>query len=211
FLEAKWDNNQELQTQITTLIGERDNIQQNLTNLENKLKRIQKNFLGSLFRSGKKSQQIKDLRIEMIKLRAKLIEKDQQIEDLINERDNLAQEKGELEREKEQLTTQKVNLQTELTNLINNIQNHLGISNLNNLPTLPEGETLAKQERANDLQRKLEIEQGWWDKWIADDYASREYNYSVHSSFGRHFLNKAKNVGSIRVEAYVRKYNKDRV
>ncbi|CAG8656713.1 11630_t:CDS:2 [Scutellospora calospora] len=58
--------------------------------------------------------------------------------------------------------------------LINNIQNLLGINDLNNLPVLPEGETLisllerptrvellqAEKNRANDLQRKNEELQG---------------------------------------------------
>ncbi|CAG8667450.1 9379_t:CDS:2 [Cetraspora pellucida] len=147
--KAKGDNNQELQGQITTLITERDNIQQNLTNLTNKLKRTQKNFLVSLFRSGKKSQQIKDLRIEMIKLRAKLIEKDQQIENLQNQADDLNQ----------QLTLADSTIGT-LHQELNQKDDEITELNI----------TIRKlEDEKKVLKDELDIEKGWWDKWLNDN------------------------------------------
>ena len=85
------NNFTELQTglgnQITTLTIERNNIQQNLTNLENKLKRIQGKFLGSLFQSGKKKKKITNLNIKILKLGVQLTSKNQQINRLKNLRD----------------------------------------------------------------------------------------------------------------------------
>ncbi|KLL04402.1 MAG: hypothetical protein MRERV_23c003 [Mycoplasmataceae bacterium RV_VA103A] len=190
FLEAKGDQNQELQGQITTLVGERDNIRQNLTNLTNKLKKTQKNFLGSIFRSGKKTKEIKDLEISIARLRVQLFDKNTQIENLnieINqlttERDDyqtkwdnsieelqqkeemiryyleqlslkdnqisdLQDEKGEWEREKEQLNNNLQDKQNEVDEL-NRVIKKL-------------------EDEKKKLKDDLDIEKGWWDKWIND-------------------------------------------
>jgi len=99
---------------------------------------------------------------------------DNSVEDLEQKeeimRDCLARTK-DLEREREQLNGDLQTIRTELTTantLITNIQNLLGIVDLNNLPTLPQGESLTsllarptpeqlqiEKDRVNGLERKI--------------------------------------------------------
>jgi len=86
---------------------------------------------------------------------------------------------GELENEKGQLNTDLKNTRNQLTianTLINNTQNLLGINGLNNLPLLPQGETLntllarptptdlqTEQNRARNVEQLLKQ---WADKFV---------------------------------------------
>jgi DNA repair exonuclease SbcCD ATPase subunit len=74
----------ELGNQVITLTTEKDRIQGELDNLQTRLCRLQGRFLGSFFRSKKKSEEIKELKVQRARLRDKLIEKNQQINDLGN-------------------------------------------------------------------------------------------------------------------------------
>ncbi|CAG8803084.1 25158_t:CDS:2, partial [Racocetra persica] len=218
-LKSKWDNNQELQTQTTELIRERDNVQQNLKrnlinfllknkqkskriseltgglsflrgllvgknqevidlttqkndlsreiaeqqrernriqaeldNLQTRLGRLQGKFLGSLLRSKKKSEAIKELKAQMVKLRAKLIEKEGQIEDLQNQVDDLNQQLTLADNTIDTLH-QELNLKDgEITRLENEVKN---------LET-------ERDDRPKNIQRELDREKGWWDKWLND-------------------------------------------
>ncbi|KLL02858.1 MAG: hypothetical protein MRERV_65c003 [Mycoplasmataceae bacterium RV_VA103A] len=198
FLEAKGDQNQELQGQITTLVGEKDNIQQELDNRQAEIRRLnnalqtaqqekerierdlKSNLLGLLFKNKQKNKRISELNSSLSFLRGLLADKNQEVNDL----------------EQRLIATDT---------LITNTQNLLGIDDLNNLATLLSGETLngllerptqaelqAKQSEINEkdekitqltelknnlerekekLQQELNIEKGWWDKWINSSLA----------------------------------------
>ncbi|CAG8777859.1 14852_t:CDS:2, partial [Cetraspora pellucida] len=134
FLEAQGNQNQELQDQITTLVGERDNIQQELNNRQTEIRRLNNALQTAQQEKEKqKNKRISELNSSLSFLRGLLADKNQEVNDL----------------EQRLIATDT---------LITNTQNLLGIDDLNNLPVLPEGETLIKQERADDLQEKLNIE-----------------------------------------------------
>lgn len=143
--------------------------------LQTKLDNLKSKLLGSLFQNKKESSKIKELKVQRVRLKAELIEKEQQITDLNNTLNNQIG----------QLTIQKNGLNEKLNvanDTIAKTQNSLGINNLNNLPTLLGGETLVsllarptseqlrqKEDKINELAAELEKERGWWDKWERDE------------------------------------------
>ncbi|CAG8757203.1 12944_t:CDS:2, partial [Racocetra fulgida] len=146
--EAKGNQNQELQDQITTLIL--NNRQTEIRRLNNALQTAQQekekverdlksNLLGLLFKNKQKNKRISELNSSLSFLRGLLADKNQEANDL----------------EQRLIATDT---------LITNTQNLLGIDDLNNLPVLPEGETLITliarptqaqlQDKQNEVGRK---------------------------------------------------------
>lgn len=150
----------DLGNQITTLTTEKDRIQGELNNLQTRFCRLQGKFLGSLFRSRKKSKEIRDLELRIAKLRVQSIEKDQQIENLTARRDNLQTQLRDRDQTITNLTDQLNSWQTNY----NNVNNQLSVWT-NQFPNENANQV---QTRINNLQNELQKEQDWWEKWIND-------------------------------------------
>ncbi|CAG8780193.1 19106_t:CDS:2, partial [Racocetra persica] len=182
FLEAQGNQNQELQDQITTLVGERDNIQQELNNRQTEIRRLN----NALQTAQQEKERIeRDLNTQIGQLTTQRDNLQTRIKNLEREKQELNRKVDEITRlkeEKERLRTERDarpnitpehlnrlnrevgNLKQELNDLITSTQNLLGIDDLNNLPVLPEGETLITliarptqaqlQDKQNEVGRK---------------------------------------------------------
>lgn len=147
----------ELGNQITTLTEERDKIQTNLNDLkgklENRLKRVQKNFLGSLFigisRNSKKKKEIKDLEVRIAKLRVQLFDKNKEIEKLNVEKGNLQIQINSLNRTLEDRDQTITVLNSQITNLRTNLNSE------NNARTRAESEVNRLNGENNSLRSQL--------------------------------------------------------
>ncbi|CFW93039.1 protein of unknown function [endosymbiont DhMRE of Dentiscutata heterogama] len=189
-----------LTREITDLQQERDRIQGELGNLKTRLGRLQSKFLGSLFRSKKKSGAIKELKVQMVRLRAELIEKERQIEDL-NQQLTLANNTiGTLHQELNQKDGEISRLEDRVKEVETERDSRPRIA-------LDEWENdysqrPARQELEN-IQRELDREKGWWDKWISDnitEWGNEPNHLSIMGGFAfkvhfqRHFLGRCQGI-----------------
>jgi hypothetical protein len=114
-------------------------------NLEEDIDELFGNLKSSLINSLFKNKRIRELNNCLSFLRSLSVSKNQEITGLNNQNNNLQVQLNQTQTERDNSQDQVNDLTQQLTdanNLINNLQNLLGINDLNNLPVLPQGETL---------------------------------------------------------------------